>query len=231
MSYILDALKKAAEQRGESTPGFRRLVTSPPAPADGGRAWARGGILVACVVAAGAIAVVALRPVSVAVTVVAPRSAEVVPPAPAQAPRAAVPAPRAAVSPPPAAAPRAPIAAPPAPRVVAPLVSIPAVAPPSRPTPAARPPVVASAPRTERVLGPTPMPTAPPIAATEPHGDPKLKLEVLVYSDVVSERMVFINGRKYVQGDTVAERARVEEIQADGVVLSEQGRRFTLRQQ
>jgi type II secretory pathway component PulC len=60
-------------------------------------------------------------------------------------------------------------------------------------------------------------------------GDAKLKLEVLVYSDVASERMVFINGRKYLLGDTVAERARVEEIQPDGVVLSEQGRRFTLR--
>jgi hypothetical protein len=41
--------------------------------------------------------------------------------------------------------------------------------------------------------------------------------------------MIFINGRKYVEGDSIDDRLRVEEIQEDGVVLSEQGRRFTLR--
>jgi hypothetical protein len=216
MSYILDALKKAAEQRGESAPGFRRLVTTPPAPADRRRAWARGGIVAVCAIAAGATAFVALRPapvIPVAVTATPP----VVTRAPAEAPRTSAPTPR------------APAVAPPAPRVVAPLVSIPPVAEPPRAVPAKRPPSVVVAPRADPPVAiPAPMPSAPPVATAT--GEPKLKLEVLVYSDVASERMVFINGRKYVQGDTVAERARVEEIQADGVVLSEQGRRFTLRQ-
>jgi hypothetical protein len=41
--------------------------------------------------------------------------------------------------------------------------------------------------------------------------------------------MIFVNGRKYVEGDTIEGRLRVEEIQEDGVALSEQGRRTTLR--
>jgi hypothetical protein len=247
MSYILDALKKAAEQRGESVPGFRRLATTLPAPQDRRRAWTHGGIVVACVIAAGATAFVALRsapvgPVVVATTAPevthvpaeAPRTPAVAPPAPRVAaplaPRAvAPPTPRVVVAPPAprvAAPPAPPVEAPPAPRVVAPLLSIPPVAEPPRAVPARRPPSVVVAPPS--VATPAPMPSAPPLPATT--GEAKLKLEVLVYSDVASERMVFINGRKYVQGDTVAERARIEEIQADGVVLSEQGHRFTLRQ-
>lgn len=216
MSYILDALKKASEQRGESAPGFRRLITTPPAPEDRRRAWTRVGIVAVCAVAAGATAFVALRPAPVAPVAVSTKP-PVVARAPAEAPRATAPTPRAV--------------APLAPRVVAPLISIPPVAEPPRAVPANRPPSVVVAPHADPpVATPAPMPSPPPVPAATATGELKLKLEVLVYSDVASERMVFINGRKYVQGDTVAERARVEEIQADGVVLSEQGRRFTLRQ-
>ena len=241
MSYILDALKKASEQRGESTPGFRRLVTTPPVPGENRRAWAWRGVLAVCAAAVGAIAFVALR-TAPDVIVTAPPRAAVIAHAPAEAPRAPTEAPRA-----PAEAPRSSAAAPPLPRVVAPLISIPRAETPPRATPAKRlpavavtpppshPPVAVTPPRSHPPGAP-PMPvsapSAPPVPVPVPAAsvDPKLKLEVLVYSDVASERMVFINGRKYVQGDTVAERARVEEIQPDGVVLSEQGRRFTLRQ-
>ncbi len=41
--------------------------------------------------------------------------------------------------------------------------------------------------------------------------------------------MIFVGGRKYVEGDTIDGRLRVEEIREDGVELSEQGRRFTVR--
>jgi len=40
--------------------------------------------------------------------------------------------------------------------------------------------------------------------------------------------MIFVNGRKYVEGDTIEGRLRVEEIQEDGVALSEEGHRMTL---
>jgi len=86
---------------------------------------------------------------------------------------------------------------------------------------------------------PVPSPQSPPIVGSPlnpvaPAIPPSpsrttLKLEALIYSDVPSQRMVFINGRRYVQGDLVDGRLRVEEIHEDGVDLSEQGRRTTLR--
>lgn len=57
-----------------------------------------------------------------------------------------------------------------------------------------------------------------------------LKLEVLYYSEVPADRMVFINGRKYVEGQTVDGKAVVEQIVRDGAVLSYQGQQFLLRQ-
>ena len=57
-----------------------------------------------------------------------------------------------------------------------------------------------------------------------------LKLEVLYYSEIPSERIVFINGRKYVEGQTVDGKAMVEQIARDGAVLTYQGQRFLLRQ-
>src|SRR5258705_2101641 len=71
-------------------------------------------------------------------------------------------------------------------------------------------------------------PAVPSPAAT-PAERAGLKLEALIYSDVPAQRMVFINGRRYAEGDMVDGRLRVEEIQEDGVALSDQGRRFTLR--
>jgi hypothetical protein len=95
------------------------------------------------------------------------------------------------------------------------------------PSPAPRPPaaVVQPAPSSAAVAPATPATPAPPTPA-ERAG---LKLEALIYSDVPGQRMVFINGRRYAEGDTVDGRLRVEEIQEDGVALSDQGRRFTLR--
>jgi type II secretory pathway component PulC len=73
-------------------------------------------------------------------------------------------------------------------------------------------------------------PVAPPAAAPPtPAEKAALKLEALIYSDVPAQRMVFINGRRYAEGEMVDGRLRVEEIQEDGVALSDQGRRFTLR--
>jgi len=263
MSYILDALKKAAEQRGEGAPGYRRVVSAPAAPVDNRRTWTRIGLIALCAVAAGAVAFAAVRrtPVATVVvvapqpsvvapqpgvvapqpavvapqrTVVAPQPAVVAPQRTVVAPQPAVVAPQrtvvapqpAVVGRPPAEASRAPAPVSAPPRVVAPVVSAPREqAPTPRMAPAPSPVV----PVTPRRDSPVPAVTPPSAPAPMAGGDAKLKLEVLVYSDVASERMVFINGRKYLQGDTVAEHARVEEIQPDGVVLSEQGRRFTLR--
>jgi len=72
----------------------------------------------------------------------------------------------------------------------------------------------------------------PPVTPAQPPTAPELaglRLEALIYSDVPAERMIFIKGRKYVEGDMIEDRVRIEEIQEDGVALSEQGRRSTLR--
>src|SRR5918994_600801 len=154
MSYILDALKKAAEQRGEGAPGFRRVVSAPAAPVHNRGTWTRIGVIALCAVAAGAVTFAAFRRAHV--TVVAPQPAVATPEAAAVAPQSA------GVGRAPAEAPRAPVSAPP--RVVAPVISVPREeAPRPRTAPAARP-VVAVTPRPDTpVAAVTPLsaPTAP----------------------------------------------------------------------
>jgi general secretion pathway protein B len=70
------------------------------------------------------------------------------------------------------------------------------------------------------------LPTADEIMA--PGGVPELKLELHVYSNDAAQRFVFINSRKYREGETLAEGPRVEEIRSDGVVLSLRGNRYLL---
>ena len=52
---------------------------------------------------------------------------------------------------------------------------------------------------------------------------------MIVYAEERPLRWAFINGRRYVEGDAIGEGARVEEIQSNGVVIVENGRRMTLR--
>lgn len=58
---------------------------------------------------------------------------------------------------------------------------------------------------------------------------PRLRLDALVYSDVPTERIVFINGRKYVERERVDANVVVEGITPEGAILSYQGQRFLLR--
>jgi hypothetical protein len=57
----------------------------------------------------------------------------------------------------------------------------------------------------------------------------KLRLTVHVWADRPGERLVFINGRKYVQGDRIEDKAVLEEITQEGALVSYQGRRSLLR--
>jgi hypothetical protein len=216
VSYILDALKKAAEQRSGPPPEVRRLLSPAPVAA---ASWARYITLGAA--AAGAIAVATVvwmwqdaPPPPKAIASQAPASparpvgAVVAVPVPDDKPRAIDTSPSsdlprtAAVA---AAKPRA-IAETKPPRTTPLGVASPSVTAPG-------PPVVASLP---------PAPAAPRTDVA------RLKVEVIVYSDQRPLRWVFINGRKYVEGDTIGD-ARIEEIQSTGVVLVEDGRRITLR--
>jgi hypothetical protein len=66
--------------------------------------------------------------------------------------------------------------------------------------------------------------------AASPPVPARLSLDVLVYSDVPAERMVFINGRKYVEGQTVGDdNGVIEQITPDGAVLRQGDKRVVLR--
>lgn len=57
---------------------------------------------------------------------------------------------------------------------------------------------------------------------------PAMHLDIHVYSDDPAERFVFLNMRKYREGDDTREGPQVERIAVDGVVMSHEGRRFVL---
>lgn len=60
---------------------------------------------------------------------------------------------------------------------------------------------------------------------------PDLHLDIHVNSQNRDERFVFVNMRKYVEGDALQEGPRVERIVAEGVVLNQRGLRFLLPRQ
>lgn len=60
---------------------------------------------------------------------------------------------------------------------------------------------------------------------------PQLHLDIHVYSAAASERFVFINMRKYSEGQSLSEGPLVERITPEGAVLSYRGQRFALPRQ
>jgi hypothetical protein len=258
MSYILDALKKAAEQRGANATVLLR--PSMPLP-HGGRLrlpWiVVGALLLLNVVGLaylmwptpqGQTAIPPVPPAKVAL--IQPIEAPPPPPPthviPAEPPKPAAPArtsagpPRAPASvkatepavkgtEPSAKAPAMPVNPPAAPAVAPPAAT--AIAPPARPTvekPVGDKAVVRITPEPRATTRPTEPRTA--AAAPAKADGQRFKLEVLSYSDVPAQRLVFINGRRYREGDTIDGGAvKVEAIREDSVLLSEEGQRFTLR--
>src|SRR5262245_29363015 len=256
MSYILDALTKAAQQRDRQASVVQRLLSPAPRP----RApWspASGRLLAALAVNAVLLAGVLgwwMWPTTPATTqpVVTAQPEPIAAPAPiAESPRSLkleplpkvgtraekpttvtnergvstseTPSPAGPPSAPPAPAPNARAAAP------APASSSRASAPAPSARAATPAPTQSTLPRSGTPgVQPSPAPGAPPVAATSPEAG-SLRLEALIYADVPAERMVFINGRRYREGDSIDGRLRVEEIREDGVELSDQGRRFRLR--
>jgi type II secretory pathway component PulC len=51
---------------------------------------------------------------------------------------------------------------------------------------------------------------------------------VIVYSDVPAQRMVFIDGQRYAEGDALDAETVIERINADGVVVKRRGVRFVI---
>jgi len=75
------------------------------------------------------------------------------------------------------------------------------------------------------------LPTINEINLTGAHALPELHLDVHVYATNPAERFVFINMRKYKEGNTLQEGPVLEKIRRDGVVLNYQGVRFILPRQ
>jgi general secretion pathway protein B len=99
------------------------------------------------------------------------------------------------------------------------------VKPPAAP-PAERPTTQPAAP--SRILAGNDLPTADQLMAGGGLDIPALNLDLHVYSETPAGRFVVINSRKYKEGGRLAEGPTVESITRDGVILSNQGRRFTL---
>ena len=233
MSYILDALKKAAEQRSGPPPEVRRLLSAAPVAAVSASRYVTIGVA-----AAGAIALAAVVWMwAPAHDVPAPLSHDV--PASTVKPVASL-----------IAAPtlgerqqeRPRVAADDRPRV--PLTAIDSRRDAARPPAddgrggAAQARVAETGPAQTTPLGAVVPAPAPPVVAVLPSTPApaalrtdvaKLKVEVIVYSEQRPLRWAFINGRKYVEGDAIGDGAHIEEIQANGVVLVEDGRRVTVR--
>jgi general secretion pathway protein B len=60
---------------------------------------------------------------------------------------------------------------------------------------------------------------------------PDLRLDIHVYSNTPADRFVFINMRKYTEGQSVTEGPLLERVTPDGAILSHQGTRFLLPRQ
>ena len=75
----------------------------------------------------------------------------------------------------------------------------------------------------------SPSVSSPPIQPALPDAMAKMTLDVFVYADSEADRMVTINGRRYMKGQLVDGRYLVEDITPEGVLLSFQGERALLR--
>lgn len=60
---------------------------------------------------------------------------------------------------------------------------------------------------------------------------PDLTLELLVFSPEPAQRFVYINGGKYVEGETLTDGPRLVEISTQGAILSYRGQNFLLPQE
>ena len=56
-----------------------------------------------------------------------------------------------------------------------------------------------------------------------------MMINIHVYSEASKDRFVFINGKKYLEGDYVDGQYLLEEITAEGAVLNHNGEKLILR--
>lgn len=219
MSFILDALRKSEierqRQNGPSIAEFAaaRIDNRPP--------WALIAVGVLLALNAGVILWFLLRDTTQATE-------------PAAAASAAI----AKIAKPPVAPPPAPLpareAAPPVMAAVPPPAESMSETLPPEPeatmAPAAPDPTLVPAPPVSRpgVTYDNTAPTADALTTQAAEGLPELSMDLHIFSADPSKRAIFVNGRRYTEGATLAEGPRVEEITREGAVLNYRGRRFLL---
>ncbi len=218
MSFILDALRKSEHERQRSeVPGLSQVPLATPQPQLPRWALAVIGVLVAAVlVLGGAWWQSTSAPAELAPAPTVERSVELPPPSL----RSAVPQ---------QAAPSRPLSQDPGGVVAR------EPRPPPTPRRRARP----ARPRSWRCRRSTraDSPTERPRCRARPRSPPKasllptLRLELHAFSAQPRERFVFINGRKYVEGERLVEGPQLVAIEPTGAVLTHAGRRFLLVQE
>ncbi|MBL8201676.1 MAG: general secretion pathway protein GspB [Chromatiales bacterium] len=102
------------------------------------------------------------------------------------------------------------------------------LAPAPPPAPPAAAPAVPEPARPSRIVAGDDLPTAEQLMGSGALNIPILNLDLHVYNASPAGRFVVINSRKYKEGSQLTEGPTVETITSDGVILSSQGRRFTL---
>lgn len=229
MSLILDALRKSEHQRQrEVGPGLAVVPESPESHRPATWILVLGGLLALNILVLAALLLTGGDPEPAAVATVPAASAPA-----AQAP---------AVTP--QERPRAaPVILPPKPPrdEVRPLTT--EIAPPTAaPAPASTPRAQAGAPSatadtpralapagsTERANADARLPRFSDLVVRGEMNVPHMHLDIHVFSENPAERFVFINMRRYNEGQATQEGPRIERIARDGVVMDYQGQRFFL---
>ena len=90
------------------------------------------------------------------------------------------------------------------------------------------PAIPATPPAPSRIVADDGLPTVEQVIGSGDVKIPMLNLDLHVYGEKAANRFVIINAHKYNEGGQLTEGPTVESITKDGVILTLQGRRFTL---
>lgn len=235
MSLILDALRKSEHERQRQVgPGLAVVPESRERSRPATWLLVLGALLLLNVVVLAAVLLTG-RPSETA-TAEAPLPVEAQPPAVQRPPASAAPATAARQQPPRAAPVTLPTRAPrnevrPLTTEVAPGTAAAARRPePQAPAGAepAPPPPAASSPSVQQATDDARLPRFADLVVRGELNVPHMHVDIHVFSAAAAERFVFINMRKYGEGDSTQEGPRLERITRDGVVMDYQGQRFFL---
>ncbi len=236
MSFILDALRKSENARQRH--GGPALAEVPIYRRKESRPWWIGAVVALLLVNLVVLIVVLTRdsetsspaaaaPAPVPAPTTAPQLAPVAAPAPLAAQPAATATPAATRSLADEAAGAVDLARDPD----APPASSTAANVPDRPPLVQSLPPAESNPFTSQNSGNENLPNINELTGDRAANMPAMHIDIHVHSARPAERFVFINMKKYVEGDTLTEGPLLERITADGVILNQRGFRFILPRQ